>query len=266
MGVTLEGQHSIPRAPLQESWVELLSRYHWDLFGSLTFREETHPESAYKRFRLFVSKLNRKLYGPRWFKHNKGISYCLALEHQRRGVVHFHCLLAEPELVPMLKGSWFQQEDGRWANELNELWNELAGFARIEPVQQLEAVRRYVSKYVLKGGEIDLGGPLFQTRLEQARRIHRSPQEPRSRVALAVEQHSDSVPVPPGSIAGTDGQMPRRSIGALAHCSLTGQPCKLPRADGLPGEAQRPAEVRAQERREHEGSKAISLEAAPAGE
>lgn len=156
----------LPIDKLREAWITLLSRYHWDLFGTLTFRDETHPESAYKRFRLFVSMLNRKLYGPRWAKHQKGLSYCVAVERQQRGVLHFHVLLADPELTNLLKGSWFKL-DGRWANELNEMWNELAGFARIEPIKQLELVQRYVSKYVIKGGEIDLGGPLMQQRLEQ---------------------------------------------------------------------------------------------------
>lgn len=152
---------------LRDSWISLLAEFHWDLYGTLTFREDTHPESAYKRFRLFISMINRKLYGPRWFKHNQGVSYCVALERQRRGVVHFHCLLADPELVRLLKGGWFKQ-GGRWANEMMEAWNELAGFARIEPVKVAELVNRYVSKYVVKGGEIDLGGPLIQRRLEQA--------------------------------------------------------------------------------------------------
>jgi hypothetical protein len=39
-------------------------------------------------------------------------------------------------------------------------WDELAGYARIEPIRDRTAVRRYVSKYVVKGGELDLGGPL----------------------------------------------------------------------------------------------------------
>ena len=42
-------------------------------------------------------------------------------------------------------------------------WNELAGFARIEPIESAAAVSRYVSKYVVKRGEIDMGGPLVPT-------------------------------------------------------------------------------------------------------
>lgn len=152
---------------LREAWVKLLGEFHWDLFGTLTFRNDTHPEAALKLFRLFVSQLNRKLYGPRWSKHGKGIAWCVALERQLRGVLHLHCLLAEPELTRLLKSSWFK-ENGHWANALNESWNQLAGFARIEPIKQAQLVAGYVSKYVVKGGEIDLGGPLMQRRFEQA--------------------------------------------------------------------------------------------------
>lgn len=244
-----------PASELQSAWVELLDRYHWDLFGSLTFREDTHPESAYKRFRLFLSMLNRKLYGPRWFKHNKGISYCLALEKQRRGVVHFHCLLADPELVPMLKAGWFQQDNGRWSNELNEMWNELAGFARVQPVEQREAVTRYCSKYVVKGGEIELGGPLMQRRLEQAGPVGIG--QPSHGVSLhragysGLGKLSASVPGLPAGATGSEGRVPSRSTGASAPSFLPGQECT---SSGLVEVAQ-----------EHsgDGRSAVSSECAP---
>ena len=40
-----------------------------------------------------------------------------------------------------------------------DTWNELAGYARIEPPRDSSAVHSYVAKYVVKGGEIDIGGP-----------------------------------------------------------------------------------------------------------
>jgi hypothetical protein len=144
---------------LRAAWVGFLGRWTWELFGSHTFREDAHPEAAYKRFRVFVSKLNRELYGPRWYKHpERCIRWVCAMERQQRGIVHFHSLLSGPGLVELWQKGWQRQEDGRWSNQLNELWNFLAGFARIERIDSAEAVRRYVSKYVVKGGEIDLGG------------------------------------------------------------------------------------------------------------
>lgn len=144
---------------LRQAWCDLLGRWPWDLFGNHTFREDTHPESAFKRFRLFISILNRKLYGPRWHKRGQGIRWVCAMERQARGVVHFHSLLASPELVELLRSSWVPAGPDGMQNEILELWNSLAGFARIEPIESAELVRGYVSKYVVKGGEIELGGP-----------------------------------------------------------------------------------------------------------
>ena len=68
------------------------------------------------------------------------------LEYQKRDVIHSHVLLAGVQDLRRL--FWMDR------------WHELAGYARIEPIESAAAVSRYVSKYVVKGGEIDMGGPL----------------------------------------------------------------------------------------------------------
>jgi hypothetical protein len=35
------------------------------------------------------------------------------------------------------------------------VWNDLAGFAKIEPIRDMAAVLRYLSKYVHRGGELE---------------------------------------------------------------------------------------------------------------
>lgn len=148
-----------PGGDLRGGWVGFLDRWPWDLFGSFTFRDDPHPEAADKRFRVFISTLNRQLYGRRWYKRGEGVTFCVAMERQERGVVHFHALLKSAELVELLRSSWLQVE-GHCQNDVMELWNQLAGFARIEPIESSELVRNYVSKYCTKGGgEIELGGP-----------------------------------------------------------------------------------------------------------
>ena len=138
---------------LTEGWSNFLGRWSWDWFATLTFRgDAVHPEAADKRFRVWTSKINRTLYGPRWFKHEKGVRWVRALEHQRRGVIHFHALLGADRLADLRRLSWMDE------------WNDIAGFARIEPPRNSEAVRDYCAKYVVKGGVIDLGGPLRDTR------------------------------------------------------------------------------------------------------
>jgi len=134
----------------RDAWCKFLGQWDWQWFCTLTFRDVVHPESANKSFRYFTSKLNRQLYGPRWFKKaHGGIPWVRALEYQRRGVIHFHALFANVEGVRRL--SWMDE------------WFEIAGIARIEAINDKWAVRRYITKYVLKEGEIELGGALSKS-------------------------------------------------------------------------------------------------------
>jgi hypothetical protein len=150
----------------------------------------------------------------------------------------------------MLKAGWFQQGNGRWANELNEMWNELAGFARIEKIDVLEAVERYVSKYVIKGGEIDLGGPMMQRRLEQAVSGSKATQEALGGACLL--KNSGSVPGPSRT---------RKGEMLTADRMVYGQPLTLHSFQSRTA-AVRGAGFGAHEHGAHEGT-AISLERAP---
>jgi len=144
---SLHSFEQISNKAIRDAWCEFLGRWQWQWFCTLTFREIVHPEAADKSFRYFTSKLNRQLYGPRWYKKaHGGIPWVRALEYQRRGVIHFHALFADIEGVRRL--SWM------------DTWDEIAGYARIEAIKDKWAVRRYVTKYCLKEGEIELGGAL----------------------------------------------------------------------------------------------------------
>ena len=134
----------------RDAWCQFLGQWPWEWFCTLTFRDIVHPEAADKSFRYFTSKLNRQLYGPRWYKKAYGgIPWVRALEYQRRGVIHFHALFADVAGVRRLT--------------FMDTWNEIAGFARIEAILNKWAVRRYVTKYCLKEGEIELGGALSKS-------------------------------------------------------------------------------------------------------
>jgi len=139
--------NKIPNRTLRDAWCKFLGQWQWEWFCTLTFRDIVHPEAADKAFRYFTSKLNRQMYGPRWYKKaHGGIPWVRALEYQRRDVIHFHALFADVEGVRRL--SWMDE------------WNEIAGYARIEAIKDKWRVRRYVTKYCLKEGEIELGGAL----------------------------------------------------------------------------------------------------------
>lgn len=138
--------HACATLALRDAWTTFLGQWEWDWFCTLTFRDMVHPEAAEKRFRLLVNLMNRELYGSRWYKRHLGLKWVCATEYQRRGVIHFHALCSD---VSQLRRLSYMDK-----------WNELAGYARIEEVHNTDAVYRYVSKYVIKGGEITLGGAL----------------------------------------------------------------------------------------------------------
>jgi predicted DNA-binding transcriptional regulator AlpA len=137
------------RIALQEGYDELLSRWHWDLYTTNTFQNDIHPEKVHRRWRLWIAKMNRHLYGHRWQEHGKGLYWCRVSEYQQRGVLHFHGLLSGPRAATL---------DLR---RCQDQWFRLGGQARIERPKSQQAVQRYITKYVLRGVEIDFGGPLM---------------------------------------------------------------------------------------------------------
>ena len=152
------------RLAVREAYIDFLTRFEFEWFATFTFRTDTHPESALKRFYLFASSLNSRLYGRNWQRDGKiGVYWVNAIERQKRGVIHFHALLAAPGNLNTQARRLF------WM----DFWFRLAGIARIERVDSNVDVAAYVSKYLTKGGDIEfsrslrtyakqlpLGGPL----------------------------------------------------------------------------------------------------------
>jgi len=151
-----EAHYAALDAP-RKAWADLLMRQPWHWFCTLTFKPKhdgrgggIHPEKARKAFALFLSSINRELYGPRWHKPGKRentLVWANGTEFHKDGRVHFHALLASPQI------------------DLNEIarrlswmdwWFEHFGIARIEPPDTQADVCGYVSKYVVKGGEVEL--------------------------------------------------------------------------------------------------------------
>lgn len=133
-------------AELHRAWTQFLGRWQWVWYVTLTFREPVSEWAADKRFRLWIKRANREAYGPRWHKHGKGIQWVRAAENQGRRVPHYHALLARVGDFRLLS--------------LASSWKALGGgFERIQPVRSQRRARRYVTKVVSFGGELDLGGP-----------------------------------------------------------------------------------------------------------
>lgn len=148
-------------AALAQSWVEFLSPYPWDWFGSFTFRNSPHPENADKCWSLWCNELNRHLFGKRWAEKGTGCYWVRATEYQHRGAIHFHALISG-------RGANLNDQARRlsWMDR----WNEIAGFAKIEQ-PNTGAVVNYVSKYVAKGGEIEVSSTLKHFVLYQGARL-----------------------------------------------------------------------------------------------
>lgn len=142
---------------LPQVWADYLNSFNpWSWYGHLTFRGYPHPETAIKTFDLWTHKLNRRLFGCRYYKHpEKGITWARGTELQRRGSVHFHFIAGRiPDDVNRFD----------WMDE----WYELGGISRIYPYEVSRGAEYYLSKstYAWKRGEVDLGGPLPQLTLD----------------------------------------------------------------------------------------------------
>jgi hypothetical protein len=129
---------------LQKGYIDLLIRYPWVWFFTLTFHRPVHPEQADKRFYRWIRPINEDVYGKRFRDKGLGVLWTKAIELQKREVIHFHGLLGPENLS---KFNHFEY--------MNLWYNQGNGFARIYPYDS-EKVLWYVSKYVIKGGEIDI--------------------------------------------------------------------------------------------------------------
>jgi hypothetical protein len=131
---------------VQDGWAELIDRYPWEWFVTLTFTDAIHPEAALKSMYVWLSILNRELFGRRWYKKIPyGVYFVAAIEYQKRGVIHLHLLIAGVKDTRRLTYM------DTWAGMGNK-----NGYARIEATESNMAASRYLSKYVTKDGEIFL--------------------------------------------------------------------------------------------------------------
>jgi hypothetical protein len=136
------------RLNLKREWADFLYSLNglWDWYGHLTFKDPVYPESADKLFNVFMNKLNREIHGKR-FKDipATGVLWAKAIEKQKRDVLHFHFLCGG---IP----NWVQRTD-YW-----QWWFDHAGRNEIVPYEKERGAGYYMSKYVGKEGEIEIGG------------------------------------------------------------------------------------------------------------
>lgn len=119
----------------------------------MTFENSVHPERGNKTWRYWVNQLNREIFGRHWQGTNhRGVFWVRGSEYQQRGVLHYHALISAVvdlnELARRL--SWL------------DTWRRIAGFSEIEAVADNIAVVKYVTKYVVKGSDVDVSENLHR--------------------------------------------------------------------------------------------------------
>lgn len=136
---------------LLDAWCDLVRRIdeaqpaEW--FCHFTFADNVHPEQGDRRFRRFLRVVNEAVFGRRFRERGQGTWAIRATEYQARGVLHYHAIMGGG--VRQLRRHSYRDE---WEREGG-------GFCRIFPYDREQGAVRYVTKYAVKGGEIDLFVP-----------------------------------------------------------------------------------------------------------
>ena len=122
------------------TWLLTLAR--WRSMISLTFRDEKPEDSARAWLRKLIRELNESLFGRRYRRlvGESYFSYAAALEYQSRGVPHFHVLVDRPVDFALIHARW-----GEWA-----------GFSWTDLLRDPHRGIRYVVKYAVKHGDLDV--------------------------------------------------------------------------------------------------------------
>lgn len=97
--------------------------------------------------------INETLYGRRYREKQQGVWAVRASEYQKRGVLHYHVLMGGG-VRTLRRLSW------------GDLWQEIGGgFAQVLPYDRNRGAVQYLTKYAVKGGEIDFFLPPLLERL-----------------------------------------------------------------------------------------------------
>lgn len=157
----------------RDKWLSLIQEQEWELFVSLTFQHDVmSPVLARQRFDKWMGSLNCDLFGWRYRRKGKGIRYALGIEYQKRGVVHFHVLMSAPGLLEnvsykRMHALWQTNgqrnpRTGAFVTEIRkgkEVPRLVNGYLWVNRVEDQNCVTGYLTKYISKGGQIDLWLP-----------------------------------------------------------------------------------------------------------
>jgi len=127
----------------RDAWRNFLLEFEWDWLATLTARKERgFPDLLVHNFRHWINMINRKRFGPRWYKKDRGIGWVYGLETGAGGNVHIHALLAG---VMHLDRRYWRDE---WVITTG-------GLADIQIIGDTELDFRKVTYYVVKQGKLE---------------------------------------------------------------------------------------------------------------
>ena len=138
-----------PQIELRTAWFELLNRYSWAIFLTLTFDRSNskgrgHPgaERLDKAFRGLVRFANERLYGRRWMSKccHKGVTWARATELHTSGAPHFHAVIGAPTRQEEVT-SLFCKDCEKW-------WRSRYSTAKIELILHKNSSLLYMVKCV----------------------------------------------------------------------------------------------------------------------
>lgn len=148
----MKGAEIVPT--LRSTWGEWIAGQPWDLFLTMTHDprggHKTHPEAMLKRFRYCSNKISDHVYGRHWDRRGLGVQWLVGVERHQSWSPHLHGLLRFP-LVD-IRGA-----EGKAIFDLAywQKWTTATGgFCRLDLPRSNLAVVTYVSKYVVKDGEL----------------------------------------------------------------------------------------------------------------
>jgi len=140
---------ALTRENVATGYADLMGRYALPLFLTQTFATRSHPEAVCKAHRFTIALLNNEIHGKNWRRKGElGAQSILGVERHKSGYPHSHAVIGHADID--LGAREFTCLRARLRTRCEEEW----GFARLEVATSAAEVNAYVSKYVVKDGEL----------------------------------------------------------------------------------------------------------------
>jgi hypothetical protein len=134
---------------LRGQWAQWVGGQPWDLLLTVTSERQTHPEAMLKRTRYLMNIASDHVYGKHWDRRGTGIQWLAGLERTKQGWPHSHVLMRFPDFDlcgPQGKAVF---PLAYWHKKFSD-----GGFVKFDIPRSTQAVVAYVTKYVVKDGDL----------------------------------------------------------------------------------------------------------------